>query len=203
LRAMGDDDGALDQWQRAKACWPACTEQQSAPELRLARLYRDRGDRTQAQMEMKAYCRRTARAFTPRLTLAEFERDGGNRAEEARYLVECNRIDPFHRELHVRLGDAYESLGKKAQAALEYEVGAAVMPAFDRRYLQRGTTRPEADAPEELQERGSLWIRAAKLRHDLGDGARALDLLRRVEREAAQTDAAGEAKQLIEEWQRE
>lgn len=202
LLDSGDEDGAIDQWQRAKACWSACTEQANAPELRLARLYRDRGDRTQAQMEMKAYCRRTARAFTPRWTLAEFERDSGNRAEEARYLVECNRIDPFHRELHVRLGDAYEALGKKAQAALEFEVGAAVMPAVDRRYLQRGTTRPEADAPEELQERGALWLHAAKVRRALGDAAHAVELLERVEREAKQTDAADEARQLMEEWRR-
>ncbi len=200
LLASGDEDGAIDQWQRAKACWPGCTEQANAPELRLARLYRDRGDRTQAQMEMKAYCRRTARAFTPRYTLAEFEREGGNRAEEARYLVECNRIDPFHRELHVRLGDAYEALGKKAQAALEFEVAAAVMPEFDRRYLQRGTTRPEADAPEELQERGALWVRAAKLRRELGDAAHAIELLERVGREAKQSDAADDARRLIEEW---
>jgi tetratricopeptide (TPR) repeat protein len=91
-----DADGAIEQWQRAKACWPACTEQENAPELLLAALYRDRGDRTQAQMEMKSYCRRSGRAYTPRYTLAEFEREGGNRNEEARLLVECNRIDPFH-----------------------------------------------------------------------------------------------------------
>lgn len=202
LLATGDVDGAIDQWQRAKACWPACTEQASAPELLLAKLYRDRGDRTQAQMEMKAYCRRTARAFTPRYTLAEFEQEAGNRAEEARYLFECNRIDPFHRQLHVRLGEAYEALGKTAPAALEYEVAAAVSPAFDRRYLQRGVTRPAVDAPEEVAERGTLWLRAARLRHTLGDGERAAELLGRIEREAKGTDAAEEARQLLQEWRR-
>ncbi len=200
LLAAGDEDGAIDQWQRAKACWPACTDQHVAPELLLAKLYRDRGERDQAQMEMKAYCRRTARAFQPRYTLAEFERDGGNRAEEARYLVECNRIDPFHRELHVRLGDAYEALGKLAPAALEFEVAAAVSPNFDRRYLQRGASRPAADAPEELAERGALWLRAAKLRRGLGDSDRAVELLERIGREAPGTDAAADAPDLLREW---
>jgi tetratricopeptide (TPR) repeat protein len=200
LAAAGDLDGAIEQWQRAKACWPTCTDQQTSPELLLARLYRDRGEREQAQMEMKAFCRRTARAFQPRYTLSEFERDAGNRAEEVRYLVECNRIDPFHRELHVRLGDAYEHLGKPAAAALELEVAAAVTPAQDRRYTQRGATRPEADAPEELAERGTLWLRAAKLRRTLGDHERANALLDRIGRDAARTPAAEEAAELRREW---
>ncbi|MEO6597939.1 MAG: tetratricopeptide repeat protein, partial [Planctomycetota bacterium] len=156
---------------------------------------------TRAQMEMKAYCRRTARAYTPRYTLAEFERESGNFAEQARYLVECNRIDPFHRELHVRLGTAYEALGKKAQAALEFEVAAAVTPAMDRRYLERGQQRPEPQAPAELQERGELWLRAARIRHAVGDLDQARSLLERVQREAPGTAAAADAGALQQEWQ--
>jgi len=151
---------------------------------------------------MKAYCRRSARAFAPRYTLAEFEHEGGNRAEEVRYLIECNRIDPFHRELHVRIGEAQEALGKTAAAALEYEVAAAVSPNFDRRYLQRGVARPAVDAPEEVAERGQLWLRAARLRRSLGDNERALELLARIEREARASEAGAEARELLPEWRR-
>lgn len=200
LLALGDPAGAIDQWQRAKACWPSCTEQETAPELRLAKLYRDQGDRTQAQMEMKAFCRRTARAFAPRYTLAEFERESGNRREELRLLLECNRIDPFHRELHVRLGDAYEAVEQPAQAALEYEVAAAVSPAQDRRYLARDATAPEPDGPDERAERGSLWVRAAELRNRIGDRERAEQLLARAVEQAAGTDAAERAAALQREW---
>ncbi|MBL8752865.1 MAG: hypothetical protein JNK15_06145 [Planctomycetes bacterium] len=195
-----DADGAIEQWQRAKACWPACTEQENAPELLLAALYRDRGDRTQAQMEMKSYCRRSGRAYTPRYTLAEFERDGGNRSEEARLLVECNRIDPFHRDLHVRLGEAYEALGKTAQAALEFEVAAAVAPTQDRRYLRQGTERPAVDAPEEKDEQGALWLRAAKLRRALGDAERAVQLVERIGKEAVGRPIVAEAQAWMQEW---
>jgi tetratricopeptide (TPR) repeat protein len=201
LLAAGDAAGAADQWQRAKACWPNCTEQASAPELRLARLYREQGDRTRAEMEMKAYCRRTARAYAPRWTLAEFERESGNIAEQARYLVECNRIDPFHRDLHVRLGEAYEALGKRAQAAVEFEMAAAVTPELDRQYAAGGTDRPDADAPEQRQQRGEYWLRAARIRHALGDGARARELLERIRMEASGSAAAGEAEALQQEWQ--
>jgi tetratricopeptide (TPR) repeat protein len=201
LLAAGDSEGAAQQWQRAKACWPSCTEQENAPELRLARVYRDGGDRTQAQMEMKAFCRRTARAFAPRYTLAEFEREAGNRTGQIQYLVECNRIDPFHRELHVRLGEAYEATGKRDQAALEFEVAAAVSPAADRRYLARGAQRPAADAPEERAERGDLWLRAARLRHALEDRERAAALLVRVRNDAPGTEAAEAAAALQQEWQ--
>ncbi|MBL9078545.1 MAG: hypothetical protein JNL08_13630 [Planctomycetes bacterium] len=202
LLAAGDADGAAAQWQRAKACWPGCTEQESAPELRLARLYRDQGDVTRAQMEMKAYCRRTARAFAPRWTLAEFERDGGNRALEADYLVECNRIDPFHRELHVRLGEAWAALGKPAQAALEFEVAAAVKPSMDRRFRGRDARPPADDGPEDRAERGALWLRAARLRHELGDTQRAEQLLQRIGTEAPGTEAAAEVEAVRREWRR-
>ncbi|MBX3463124.1 MAG: hypothetical protein KF830_08130 [Planctomycetes bacterium] len=202
LLAAGDPDGAVAQWQRAKACWPNCTEQESAPELRLARLYREQGDPTRAQMEMKAYCRRTARAFAPRYALAEFEREAGDIAEQARYLVECNRIDPFQRELHVRLGEAYETLGKRAQAALEFEVAAAVPPSMDRRYLGSRAERPADDAAEQREERGDLWLRAARLRDGLGDRERAEALVARVLAEAPGSEAATAASALQQEWRR-
>jgi tetratricopeptide (TPR) repeat protein len=201
LLAAGDGRGAEDQWQRAKACWPSCTEQESAPELRLARLYRDEGDPTRAQMEMKAYCRRTARAFTPRYTLADFELEAGNREEQVKYLVECNRIDPFHRELHSKLGEAYEALGQRAPAALEFEMAAAVLPELDRRYAQPNAEKPDAASPGQLQERGALWVHAAQLRHELGDRQRAQELLERVLRDAPATEAASTAKALQQEWQ--
>lgn len=199
---LGEDDlgGAEDQWQRAKACWPACTEQENAPELRLARLYRDRNERTRAQMEMKTYCQRTARAFTPRMTLAQFERDEGNREQEARYLEECNRIDPFHRTLHVQLAEAYEALGKRALAAREFEMAAAVPPQLDRRYLRPDASAPAADSPEERAERGELWVRAARIRHEIGDREKADELVERTLREAPGTDAAASAEALQREW---
>ncbi len=200
LLASGDQAGAIDMLQRAKACWPGCTEQDTAPELRLARIYREQGEQVQAQMEMKAYCRRTARAFMPRYMLAEFERDAGNRAEQVRYLVECNRIDPFHRELHVRLGEGYEELGKKAEAAREFEVAAAVLPNIDRRYLVRGAEVPDADAPAERQQRAELLLRAARLRAGLGDRELAVALGERILREFADTDAAADVKTLLPEW---
>jgi tetratricopeptide (TPR) repeat protein len=201
LLLAGDQEAAADQWQRAKACWPNCTEQTLAPELRLARLYREQGDRTRAEMEMKAYCRRTARAFAPRYTLAEFERESGNVPEQVRYLVECNRIDPFHAELHERLGEAYETLGKRAQAALEFEMAAAVTSDLDRKYTQRGVEKPDTDSPEERQRRGGLWVRAARIRHTIGDVARARELLDRIRRDAFGTEAAVEAEALQQEWQ--
>lgn len=200
LLAAGDGEGAAVQWQRAKACWPNCSEQDAAPELRLARLYREQGDDTRAQMEMKTFCRRTARAFAPRYTLAEFEREAGNFAQQAQYLVECNRIDPFHRDLHLRLGVAYEELGKRAQAALEFEVAAAVLPSMDRRYLARGVERPDDDEPAQREERGQLWLSAARIRHALGDHERAAALLARIATDAASTDAADEAAVHAQEW---
>ncbi|MGE3174139.1 MAG: tetratricopeptide repeat protein [Planctomycetota bacterium] len=200
LLAAGDADGAEQQFQRAKACWPNCTEQENAPELLLAKLYRDTDRRDMALMEMKSYCRRTARAYVPRWTLAGFERAAGNRAQEARYLEECNQIDPFRRELHVRLGEAYEALDRRADAAREFEVAAAVAPALDREYLSPNAERPAFDDPGEREARGALWLRAARLRKALDQESEARALVERVRRELPGTEAAAAAEALDEEW---
>lgn len=202
LLELGDRPAAIDMFQRAKACWPSCTEQATAPELRLAKIYRDQGDRAQAQMEMKAYVRRTARAFQPRYTLAEFERESDNRAEELKLLKECNRIDPFYRELHVRMADALVALGRRAEAAREYEVAAAVRPDQDRAYMAPDQAAPAADSDEERGARGRLWLEAAKLRHVLEDFSKRDSLLQRVLQEATGTDAEADAKDLQQEWRR-
>jgi tetratricopeptide (TPR) repeat protein len=200
LAAAGDTDGAEQMYQRAKACWPNCTEQDNAPELLLAKLYRDTDRRDMALMEMKSYCKRTARAYVPRWTLAGFERDAGNRAVEAEYLEQCNRIDPFRRELHERLGAAFEATGKNADAAREYEVGAAVPPSLDRAYLAPNAERPAAGDPKERADRGRLWLQAAHLRWALGDKDRARALLQRILRDAGGSEAATAAQALVSEW---
>jgi hypothetical protein len=184
--------------EQAKRCWPSCTEQENAPELLLARIWRDRGDRDRAMAEMQAYCQRSGRAYTPRWSLADFARERGDRKEEAKWLSECNQIDPFRRELHQRLGDALLELGDKRAAALEYEVGAAVPLSLDREYLAPGKERPAADDPAERASRGALWLSAGKLRLQLGDADRGRVLLRRVLQEAPGSDAATEAQALLD-----
>ncbi len=198
LRDRGDLATAIAMYEAAKRCWPNCTEQSSAPELRLARLYRDQEQQQEAQREIRAYCKRTARAFTPRYTLAEFARQAGDRQEELQLLLECNQIDPFFRELHVRLGEAYAALGKPALAAREFEVAAAVLPSLDRKFQRGGA--PAADDPAELEERCGLWLRAATLRNELGDRERAERLVQRLLTAGPDTPAAAGARALQELW---
>lgn len=200
LQQQGDIDGAEQQYQRAKALWPNCTEQDNAPELLLAALYRDQERKEQALMEMKAYCKRSARAFQPRWTLSEYERDGGDRQAELQFLSQCNRIDPFYRDLHERMADACVALGRQQEAALEYEVAAAVPVGLDRKYIRRGATPPEADGSEDRADRARLWLAAARLRHGLGEADRALQLLDRVVQTVPGTDAEATARELRQEW---
>lgn len=200
LLAQGDRAAAEAMYQAAKQCWPTCTEQQEAPELRLARLYRDGGDDARAATEMAAFCKRTARAFQPRYQLAELAQAAGNRDEEQRWLTECNRIDPFHRQLHERLGAAAEALGQRDVAAREYEMAAAVPVQLDRRRGQRGVELPEPDSPPDLAERAGLWLRAARLRGAFGDLERAEALLRRIASEAPDSPAAGQLDAVRQSW---
>jgi tetratricopeptide (TPR) repeat protein len=200
LLAQGDRQGAEAMYQAAKACWPACTDQNSSPELRLAQLYRQAGDDVRASAEMATFCRRTARAFQPRYQLAELARAAGRRDEERRWLTECNRIDPFHRELHERLAAAAEALGQRDVAAREFEMAAAVPAALDRRRGQRGVELPEPDSAPDLAQRAGLWLQAARLRADFGDTERAEALLRRIQQEAPESGAAGQVEAVRQSW---
>lgn len=200
LLAQGEPKAAEAMYQAAKACWPACTDQNSSPELRLARLHRQAGDDVRAAAELATFCKRTARAFQPRYQLAELARAAGRRDEERRWLVECNRIDPFHRELHERLGASAEALGQRDVAAREYEMAAAVPGALDRRRGQRGVELPEPDSAPDLAQRAGLWLQAARLRADFGDTERAEALLRRIQQEAPESAAACQVEALRQSW---
>ncbi|MCA8956836.1 MAG: tetratricopeptide repeat protein, partial [Planctomycetes bacterium] len=205
LERKGQPDAALRQYQAAKACWPRCTEQELSPQLRIANLLRAQGKLTEAMMEMKAFCKLTARAFRPRKQLAEYARGLGNRAEEARFLEECIQIDPFMRSIHDRLGDAYVKLGKLELARREYEVALAVVPALDREYVQRPGQRqrpqvPAIDSPEQKAERGALCVKVARVRWALGDRDGARAFLDRAAKEAPDSPASDEAAKLRAEW---
>lgn len=197
LQQGGDTAGAEQQYQRAKACWPACTEQQNAPELLLAKLYQADGREEQARMELTAYCKRTARAYAPRFELAKAEREGGHREAELRWLVECNRIDPFTRELHVRMGEALEALERKAEAAREFAMAAAVMPA-----LERNPPRGEepVDPAADVVTQAELRLKAARLYAAARDLPTARAWCERVIKDAASAATTTQAKELLEEW---
>lgn len=195
LLAQGDADAAEQQLQRAKACWPACTEQDNAPELLLARLYREQGRTEQALMELKAFCRRTARAYAPRWQLAQFERDSGQREDELRWLQECNRIDPFSRELHERMAEALLALGRKAEAAREFAMAAAVLPG-----LERNPPREQPDPAAVARTRAALRLRAARLHAETDALAEARAQCERVIRDLPGSELAGEAEQLLAGW---
>ena len=199
--ASGDVEGAIAQFEAAKRCWPACTEQNDAPELLIAAALREQGKKDEALMQLREYCRRTARAYSPRWTLAGYYRDAGDRDEELVWLQQCAQIDPFRREMHVRIGECLELSGKIEQAALEFEVAAAVLPSLDRKYSARGTERPATEDPGEREERGSLMVRAARLRDRLGDRSRAVRLVQRVVDSWPASEVAKEAKALLQEWQ--
>ncbi|MSR37323.1 MAG: tetratricopeptide repeat protein [Planctomycetes bacterium] len=199
LAKTSDVDSAIEMFQQAKKLWTGCTEQENAPELLLAAIYRERGERELVMHELRTYCQRSGRAYAPRWTLAEFAREQGDRQEEARLLSECNQIDPFRSELHRLLASAQESLGDHRSAALEYEVAASVPISLDREYLGPGKKKPAEDDPELRAARGLLWLSAGRLRLQLGDALRGRSLLRRVLQEAAGSAAATDAQTLLDE----
>jgi tetratricopeptide (TPR) repeat protein len=184
-------------YRAAMRCWPSCTEQEVAPELLLGALLRADGREAEALELLRSYCSRTGRAYAPRMELAAAARREGNREEELRWLVECNRIDPFSRELHVLTAEAHLALGRKGEAAREYVVAAAVLPELDRaRVLRRGPAEP-VDPAVEAAARAELWAKAAVLHEELGARDPARELWERVLRDAADSPSAAQARERL------
>lgn len=202
LEKKGDLDGALRQYQFAKRCWPRCTEQTVAPNLRIARILRQLERVDEAMAELAGFCSLTGRAFQPRLELAEFYRSKDQRRLEASCLEEANEIDPFMRSLHERLGDAYVALDRKAEALREYRVAIAVPAKLDRDYLDADGGPPDEAAPEVRSARGQLWLKLAKVHRDLVDMESAGRALDEAARTAPDTEVAEEAERLRAAWRR-
>ncbi|MEE2885897.1 MAG: tetratricopeptide repeat protein [Planctomycetota bacterium] len=201
LEAGEDLDAALRQYQAAKACWPQCTDQASSPMLKISNVLTRQGKRTEAMMEVKAFCERTARAFDPRVQLANYERELGNHKAAAAYLEQAIQIDPFMRSLHEQLGDAYLKLGRPAEARREYEVGLAVPTDMDRAHLAKPPAeRPALDSEDEGLARGALCVKIARVSFGLGDKKAAAQYLGRAEAEAPDSPVSDEVHELRAKW---
>ncbi|MCC6669809.1 MAG: tetratricopeptide repeat protein [Planctomycetes bacterium] len=199
LRDAGEVDAALEQYRAAKRCWPRCTDQGVAPQLRIARLLRQQRRAAEAMEELREYCTLTARAFQPRIDLAAFERERGDRAAEIRFLEEAAQIDPFYRALHVQLGEAYLATGRAADAVESWRVALAVRPKLDRAHMAAPPEQvPGEESPAEKAARAGLALRIGKTLLDLGRRDEALPFLRRAVQEAPEDDAGREAKALLE-----
>ncbi len=201
LEKLKDYDGAARQYLAAKRCWPNCTDQALAPELKLAKLYMLQGMRDESMMELKTYCKRTARAFDPRLRLAAFERSAGNRKQEAQLLEEAIQIDPFVRSVHVELGECYVALGRKADAVREFRVALAVPPALDRVNLgKKAADQVKAEDPAYREQQAIVCLRLARILRSMSKPEEAIDFLDRAIAESPKSAAASEAEELRAVW---
>ncbi len=199
LESRDDTDGAARQYLAAKRCWPRCTDQNLAPPILLAKLYHKLDRRTEAMMELKMFCGLTARAFKPRLTLAEWEHEAGNFESEAKLLDEAIQIDPFARSVHTRLATALEELGRLGEAARELRVALSIDPSLDRDYMG-AENPPTAESPEFRASQADVCVRLAKLLKRLSDDEKAFSYLDRARDEAPNSDAANEAEELRARW---
>ncbi|MDP6928151.1 MAG: tetratricopeptide repeat protein, partial [Planctomycetota bacterium] len=200
LEGADDAAGAIEQYQRAKDCWPGCTDQKVAPSLLLARLYRELGRQDDAMVELRAFCELTGRAFQPRLELAEIERKRGDRRAEARYLREAAEIDPFLRRLHVRLGDALVALEQLPAAIKEYEVALAVPADLDRDNVLSDPSAPPIGEADSAEAGGAaICVKLARIYLQMEESGKAQAWLSRAIEMAPDSDAAEQARSLRRE----
>ena len=116
-------------------------------------------------------------------------------------LEEAVWIDPFMRDLHVRLGHAYEALGREEDALREFRVALAVPREADRANMDvRPGDMPDPNSAPERLLRAEIHLRIAELRHALGRRDRALEALDAVEDLAPDSEAADLARELRRRW---
>ena len=129
------------------------------------------------------------------------EQANGNRAEEAKLLQEAVWIDPFMREVHVRLADALEELGRKKEAVREYRVALAVRPAMDRAHVGKDPSEiPDPSSEPERLARAEICFKLARLYKALGEDETAMEFLNRVTAEAPGSEVAEGAQLLRDSW---
>lgn len=122
LEAAGDFEGAVKQYEAAKACFPRSPE----PFAELARLKKGENDLDGAMKETEGLVRLVNTDLPHRLELADYYQGRGDREKLAEILTEVVWIYPLGEKsamtVHVRLADALKELGRGEPAVREYEV---------------------------------------------------------------------------------
>jgi tetratricopeptide (TPR) repeat protein len=178
LEQSRDYEGAVAQYEAAKACFPRYAGDKN-PYLELARLKGGGGDFAGAMVEIESYVRLANTDIRRRMELADWYEERGEWEKLSRILnevVEIYPLDPKSSEkVHARLAAVRARLSDLTGAALEYEVA-----------LELGVTR--STEPEVRVGLGEVYHLLGRLR-DARHQARA----------ALEIDAEyGPAKELLE-----
>ena len=105
------------------------------------------------------------------------------------------------RQLHLLLADALEASNEPEAALVELKMAVAVRPEVDRAYLGvPPDERPKSEDPAQRDQRAAIWIRIARLQHQLGDREDAVGSLERAIDVAVDRDLAEQAATLLEGW---
>lgn len=115
-----DLDRALAEFRKAKACFPRYVGPQDPPHL-IAQILLTKGQRDEAMQELYEFTRVHHTDLPDRMTLADWRLEKGDLLGAEALLLEANAIDPFERDVHLRLADAYRKMGQNEKAVPELE----------------------------------------------------------------------------------
>jgi len=154
----GDIDEAIARYGLAKQAFPGYVGPRD-PYTERARLMAKKGETDGAMGELRAYVAIVQEDFPNRVSLARYDKTGGNFESAAALLAEAIQINPFDREVHLLLGETLVELERLDQAIRELEVARELSDSPESRIeVQRrlvtvylAANRPE-DARFELQE---------------------------------------------------
>jgi tetratricopeptide (TPR) repeat protein len=166
LEKGGDFEGAMAQYEAAKACFPSYAGDKNAY-IELSRLKQGGGDFDGAMREIEAFVRLANTDIRRRMQLAEWYEERGEWEKLADILNQVVEIYPLGEKsaepVHARLAATRARLSDLMGAALEYEVA-----------LELGVSRPAE--PEARVGLGEVYYLQGRLRDARHQAAAALEV---------------------------
>ena len=177
LERAGRKKKALEQVERAIACWPTCPiSGNGSPFATKARLLKAMGKKDEALQTLETYVHFNARDYGVFRYLAREFRARGDRTKEKTYLMKARDIDPFDRALHERLAEILIKEGHESRALFLLQIALGTPLSKDRSAQKTipGVKAEKAEDPKTVEAR--IRIRIAEILHSSGDrdGARAM-----------------------------
>ena len=127
LLEAGELDDAEEQLRAALGLFPDYAGP-GTPYYGLARIHRERGELEQAARALQAIAERNEAAWEAHLEEIEIRRELGDSAGEALALERTIEVFPYEIELHDRLAELYQGMGRPADVVRERQAVVALDP---------------------------------------------------------------------------
>jgi tetratricopeptide (TPR) repeat protein len=181
LEKAGRTKKALEQVEKAIACWPTCPiSGNGSPFASKARLLKAMGKKEEALQTLETYVRFNARDYGVFRHLAREFRARGKVAKEKFFLMKARDIDPFDRALHERLAEIFLKEGNDSRALFLLQIALETPLTKDRSSQKRRPPQKGVKVENPTTVEARIRIRIAEILRSTGDLERAMKMAKKA-----------------------